>query len=118
MPKKYVLDKEVAKYEAKSRHGKLKWISPSDFLKKVPAQSFDNLCMSADESGEEHFSKLGREEYKKAYVTGKPLPPLMLDFTQKNRSCPNLVGGHDGRHRAFVAKQMGIKKIPVIIIKK
>lgn len=44
----------------------------------------------------------------------RKLPPLILDYTFMWGGFPR----HEGRHRAFVSKQMGIQQIPVLVVRK
>jgi hypothetical protein len=72
--------------------GKLTSMSPDAFLKKSEPLNMDQ----DDKHVIGHF--------KKKMAKGKAIDPLALYAG----------GGQDGRHRAHAAKQLGIKKVPVI----
>ena len=73
----------------------LKWISPSTYLSKVPPVS-------------KHFNKYSAENLRKRILGKKPLNPLYLDVKKGK------IIHHEGRHRAIVSKELGVKKIPVV----
>lgn len=77
------------------RGGQIVEMSPDEFL----AQTGKPLQM--DEITLDNIADL------KAHIeAGRQLDPLMIGSTK---------AGHDGRHRAYAAKELGIEKVPVII---
>ena len=78
--------------EYKSSGGKISQMSPTEFLNKT-----EKMRMTDDD-------KDGIHRFKKKIKKGKSLNPLAI-FPK---------GGQDGRHRAMAAKELGIKKVPVI----
>jgi hypothetical protein len=80
--------------------GKIVNMSPQQFLKlalKLPEKYFEN-CPRLDELKE----KIGKEQ-------PMDIPMLMVDVKNKQ------VIGHEGRHRARAALDLGIKEMPVFI---
>lgn len=101
---KYILASKEERLQTKyneivGRTGKIVWMPPEQFLK---------LCFALTElsTNEESFKKI---RYR--LQNELPLDFLMLKVDLKK----NKVVGHDGRHRATVATQMKIKKVPVLI---
>lgn len=80
-----------ADYEA--RGGKIVLMSPATFLSKVRP-------LTIDEDSRDNIDYL-----KTMIVQGRSLDPLKI--------YPN--GKEDGRHRAYAAKELGIKKVPVVV---
>jgi len=72
--------------------GKMSQMTPDEFLKKS-----QKMRMTDEDKDSIHH-------FKKKMKKGKGLNPLAL--------FPS--GGQDGRHRAMGAKELGIKKVPVI----
>lgn len=101
---KYILAKGteqsayVLGYRPKSE--KLVWMTPEEFLSLAGhAISYDPKCL---------------EDVRRKMQTGKPLDALWLDvdiYTHQVKS-------HEGRHRAKVAQELGIEKVPVILYAK
>ena len=77
-----------------------KVMSPKDFLELVPPEPFNN--------------KNTRNFLKKQIETEKGLEPTFLDVDVDK--CKVL--SHEGRNRAIVSQELGIKKIPVVIFNK
>jgi len=77
----------------KSEGGKLVYMSPDDFLNKVRPLKIDDDSRENIDMLKQHISQ------------GKTLDPLII---YKN-------GKEDGRHRAYAAKELGIKRVPVIV---
>ena len=73
--------------------GILRNVSPDEYIKKVAP-------MDINEADSRENIDLLKEHIKK----GKTLDPLLI---RKN-------GKEDGRHRAYAAKELGIKSVPVI----
>ena len=51
------------------------------------------------------------EELERRILSGKPIDPAFIDLDYKSGK----IIGHEGRHRAKVASELGLKKFPVII---
>jgi hypothetical protein len=99
--KKYPLDKEglVKMLEDKPKGLKsieLKWVTPEQFLAKVP------------EIDIRHFKGKSIDRLSERIQKGKPLDPLYFDVRDGK------VLHHEGRHRALVSKVLGVEKIPVL----
>lgn len=77
--------------------GKMVWMSPDKFL---------HLARKLDMPSEESLNSL-----RQAMKLGQPIPHLMLGVDMVNKK----VVDHEGRHRATVAKELGITKVPVFI---
>jgi murein DD-endopeptidase MepM/ murein hydrolase activator NlpD len=93
----YNLDPDIhgRKHSGYSKEGgRITWMSPEEFLAKVPQK------LRLDRKSEKTV-----EHFKDKIKKGKKLNPLAI--------FPNN-GGQDGRHRAMAAKELGIKKVPVI----
>lgn len=77
--------------------GKIVWMSPDKFLSLVhPLMDIDK-----------HSSKNLEDRMKK----GQPIDFLVLVVDADE----NKVTGHEGRHRATIAKKLGIEKVPVLV---
>lgn len=72
--------------------GKLQWMTPDEYLAKVRS-------LKIDETSRDNIDDL-----KLHMGSGKPLDPLSITAD----------GKEDGRHRAVAAKELGIRKVPVI----
>ena len=77
--------------------GKMVWMSPDKFL---------SLVRKLDFPFEDSLNSL-----RQAMKDGKSIPHLMLGVDMVKRK----VVDHEGRHRATVAKELGIEKVPVFI---
>ena len=80
-----------ADYEA--RGGKIILMSPTAYLSKVRP-------LTIDEDSRDNIDYL-----KGMILKGRPLDPLKIYAD----------GKEDGRHRAHAAKELGIKKVPVVV---
>lgn len=79
--------------------GKLIWMSPDKFLRLAsPLSDYEK----EDERAQDLEQKM---------KSGVPLDYLVLEIDMEKRK----VIGHEGRHRATVAKKLGIKEVPVLI---
>ena len=95
-------------YREKSR--RLVWMRPEKFL---------NLATSTIKLDDTKYTRYSEEIYdsgslekiKKRLKSELELDPLFLDVDFDT----GRVSQHEVRHRAFVAHQLGIKKIPVLI---
>jgi len=79
--------------------GKLVWMDPDKFL---------GLAIPLNDKEKSTLSLMDLEMKMKA---GKPLDFLVLVVDMNKRK----VVGHEGRHRATIAKKLGIEKVPVLI---
>lgn len=101
---KYVLAKGTEQsayligYRPKSE--KLVWISPTKFL------SLAGYAIAYD--------KESLEKVRRRMQTSEPLDALYLDVDVNTHQ----VRQHEGRHRAKVAQELGIKKVPVLLYAK
>jgi len=109
-------DKRVKEMcEKYSRIGKVEyvWMSPLRFLDKVPHPA-TTLASARFYLGPEYFDKGSVADITARIKAGKPLDPLLLDYTDIYHGWPT----HEGRHRAYVAYKLGIDRVPVIIVSK
>jgi hypothetical protein len=79
--------------------GKITWMSPDKFL-KLAAPLPDNC-----------INQQSIEKLEKRLKEQLPTDFLVLEVDMIKRK----VTGHEGRHRAIVAKKLGIEKVPVLI---
>jgi len=86
------------------------WMSPDEFLSSVPAHGVPG---SAINMLEWDFDSGSLKNLRKRIDEGKSMDILYLDYTRMFAGYPS----HEGRHRAFLAKKMGIKEVPVMIVK-
>lgn len=77
----------------RSHGGTMITMTPDEYLKKVRP-------LSIDETSRDNIDDL-----KQHIMSGRTLDPLIIYAD----------GKEDGRHRAYAAKELGIKKVPVII---
>jgi len=95
-------------YREKSRE--LVWMTPEKFLSlAVPVIKLDDTVYTR--YSEEIYDKGSLEKIKKRLKNELEIDPLFLDVDIDT----GRVSQHEGRHRAFVAHQLSIKKIPVLI---
>jgi hypothetical protein len=90
----YVLFKNPVFCNHRPHSQRLIWIPLGDFLRLVPKAKF--------------FEGVLRE-LRERMMNRRPLDPMFLDIDKMGE-----VIGHEGRHRAFVAKELGISLVPVI----
>ena len=126
MPKKleYKMDKtpHLMKYREKSR--KLIWMDPKTFndlaVPEITAEGIrkHKISMSKadkywdiDEETGRGYSKSKLKDILPKLKKGKKMDPLYLDVDIDN--CR--VTSHEGRHRAWAAQKLGIKKVPVLV---
>jgi hypothetical protein len=91
---KYVLFRNPNFCDHRPRSQRLIWIPPDDFLKLVPEAKYFEGVIS---------------ELEERMRNRRPLDPMFLDINEVGE-----VIGHEGRHRAFVAKELGINLVPII----
>jgi len=96
----YILDNARYLFNYKPSSQEYKTMSPDRFLKLTPRVILNKP---------EH-----QEELKRKIKDKKPIDPLVLDIDID--SCKIL--SHEGRNRSVIAKELGIKKVPVVIYKK
>ena len=115
---KYTLDKvqtEWIRKHAKSKglKVKLKYMNPFDFLCKVPhfLTTLVPLCVDLKDK---YFDKGSLKSIEYALKHKIPLPPLILNYSNMWYGYPS----HEGRHRAYVCYKLGVKKVPVLVIRK
>jgi len=110
----YPLDEEELKRMLQwwpDKDTRLVWMRPEEFLSKVPHPAFPGISAVLDL--EHGWSESSIEHITEAIINKKKLPPLFLDYTRMIHGWPE----HEGRHRALVSLRLGIKKVPVIIVK-
>jgi len=90
---------------------KLVWMSPEEFLGYTPHPQLPGYPSTIDPEGK-YFSKSSLDYLTDQIRKGEKIDCLMLDFTKKIGTFPS----HEGRHRALIAKRMGFKKVPVLVI--
>ena len=81
------------------------------FLSYCPSPA--TTMIMANNAPDEHFTQSSIEFYRARFEAGEETYQPTLDFKYKNpfTGLPE----HDGRHRAFVAREMGHTHIPVSI---
>jgi len=113
----YPLDENFLKSMTQrlSKYGavELVWMSPEEFLSQVPHPA-TALIPAVLDLRARYFSKTSLGYIRKAIMTNRKLPPLILDYTSMWGAFPR----HEGRSRAFISKQMGIQQIPVLVVRK
>lgn len=82
--------------------GKLVWMTPDQFLK---------LAIPLYVDWEKKYRSEQWEKLKDRISKGLPMDFLVLEVDMEKRK----VIGHEGRHRAHIAKELGIEKVPVLI---
>ena len=98
-------------FQSLGKKVELVWMSPDEFLAKVPHPVTPTIPALLD-LREEFFSKTSLNYIRKQIMKKEKLPPLLLDYSRIWFGWPT----HEGRHRAFVAKTLGIEKVPVLIV--
>jgi len=87
------------------------WMSPDEFLSNCPAVG--TTSRSAKDMLEWDYDSGSLNALRKRIENGQKMEILFLDYSRMWHGFPS----HEGRHRAFIAKQMGIEKIPVTVVK-
>lgn len=96
--RKYPLENDNSWYgncNYKEHNGRMVMMTPDEFLFQVKPLIIDDI------------SRENIDDLKQHILTNKKLDPLVIYAN----------GKEDGRHRAYAAKELGIKKVPVIIFK-
>ena len=91
--------------EEKGFHYKIEEMSPEQYMREVAKQQKTSL-----ERQYECISPKRIKEYKELTLKGSPMPMPSLERYASGYEV------QEGRHRAVVAKELGIKKIPVMKI--
>jgi len=87
-------------------------MSPLQFLSKVPSPCREGKTAKEDLNLEGCWTESSIRYIEKEITENKPLEAPILDYTKPFRGFPS----HEGRHRAYVAYRLGVKKIPVMVI--
>ena len=119
---KYPLDEEAANrevenFKARYRHQSVKvelvWMRPEEFLKQCPLSGNIHVAALRGLHLTQHWSESSISYLTTQIYAGRKLDPLYLDYNNMFLGWPS----HEGRHRAWVAINLGIEKVPVIVIK-
>ena len=100
-------------YADKGLKAELVWMTPDEFLSKVPHPATP-LVPAIFDLRAKWFSETSIGSIRRAIIKNIKLPPLMLDYSIMVDGYPS----HEGRHRAYVSKTYGIEKVPVLIIRR
>ena len=84
----------------KGIHHKIVYMTPAQYMREVAIQQKTSVGRQ-----EEMLSPKLIKEYKKRTLAGSPMPMPTIEVN------PDV---QEGRHRAMVAKELGIKKMPVM----
>lgn len=95
-------DTGVVRDAQKGNGGHIEEMSPDDYLKLVNIQSDDDI--------KTFLSLFSVDDIYNGLKSGNEYEPGFLDYSNGE------ITDHEGRHRAIVARMMGIEKIPVAII--
>lgn len=106
-------DLRWAKATAERYNGvaKIVYMSPDEYLSKTPSTSSE--LISAARQNENDFSESSLKYLRSKAEKGEVFETPYLDYTNMFRGWAS----HEGRHRAFLAKKLGMSKIPVVVIK-
>jgi len=100
-----ILNKPKYHREEKGFHYKIVEMLPDDYMKEVAIQQKTSIGRQY-----ESISPKLVKEYKERTLKGSPMPMLSLETYESGFQV------QEGRHRAMVAKELGIKKVPVMKI--
>lgn len=98
--------------ESEKGRAVIKFISPFTFLNNTPHKR--TRLLPASMMKEEDFNQSSLKYLREQVAQGKPLNIPYLGFKNMDGAFPS----HEGRHRSFLAQELGIDKIPVMIEKK
>lgn len=96
------------------RKKQIVFMSPDKVLRNMPHPA--SLKLGSAATAEEKFFDKGSIKYlTKKYKSTKKIPKghVFLDYSRMYYGYPT----HEGRHTAYVARKLKIKKIPVEVIK-
>jgi hypothetical protein len=97
----------------------LQWMSPQKYMSMLSDQCGVFRC---DRAPEDHFDKGSIADLTEKLKRGQALDPLYIDLTTRKILQSELTDEyrntyrHEGRHRAFVARKLGIELVPVIVV--
>jgi hypothetical protein len=96
----------------------LQWMSPDKYMSMLPDQCGQYRC---DRAPEKYFDDGSIKDLTEKMEKGVELDPPWIDLTD-HRKFESILGGtlhhykQEGRHRAFVARKLGIELIPVVVV--
>jgi hypothetical protein len=98
----------------------LQWMSPERYLSMLSDQCGEYRC---DLAPERNFDSASIADLTEKMKNGVELDPPWIDLTDRwnvetQRSGTQHHYKQEGRHRAFVARKLGIELIPVVVIQK
>ena len=91
--------------KAKGKKFTVKLMSPDQYIQAVARQQKTSTGFQY-----EHIHPKLVQKYKKLTLSGSPMPMLTIENTKDAHT-------QEGRHRAMVAKELGVKKVPVMVVK-
>jgi hypothetical protein len=103
---------------------KVKKMSPYDYLNKVKFQEAWENLQDNNIKGFKHYDDMSVEEYSKSEWRHEPKISHLKKSLKRGDSIPGLelhedredmVVGHEGRHRAAAAMELGVREVPVSI---
>lgn len=90
---------------AKQVKFKIVQMSPRKYMEEVAKQQHTSVGRQYEMVSPDYV-----ERYKQRALAGEKMPLLSLEST-------SYADTQEGRHRAVVAEELGVKKIPVIVVK-
>ena len=88
-----------------------KCLSPDDFLRLAQQTTYDKELR--EKNLDDYIKEIKMDDklnrVKKGLDSGAKFPPLFIDFEN------GIPTEHEGRHRALAAKELNIKKVPVLL---
>lgn len=102
--------------EAKKKKFKIVQMSPEEYLDKV-ADGF-SVYGGYDRAAALNVTQKLVDEYAEKMEKGEKFPMVVLDHTSARGfdGKKEKAFTQEGRHRAFAAKKIGVKKIPVMVV--
>jgi len=103
---------ELLKRQAirKGLSAKIEWATPQEWLGRVP--STVSVKIPAVVQRRDQYDQESLAYAKKAMLSGKVLPVGFLDYSEMKGP----YASHDFRHRMKTAMDLGIKKVPIVIL--